>query len=89
MGSEAVDSILETLGYAVSGFLLQGALTALEIAVIAIAAGVVLGTLLGAVVPLPRDEEPLPPARDGSLRPKPTAATAPADASPPPAEDAR
>ena len=43
MGSEAVDSILETLGYAVSGFLLQGSLTALEISVIAIAAGVVLG----------------------------------------------
>ena len=43
MGPEAVDSILETLGYSVSGFLLQGALTALEIAVIAISAGAVLG----------------------------------------------
>ncbi|MEI6201122.1 MAG: amino acid ABC transporter permease/ATP-binding protein [Enhydrobacter sp.] len=43
MGSEAVESILETLSYSVSGFLLQGALAALEIAVIAIAAGVVLG----------------------------------------------
>jgi polar amino acid transport system permease protein len=43
VGSEAVDSILETLGYTVSGFLLQGALTALEISVIAVAAGVVLG----------------------------------------------
>jgi polar amino acid transport system ATP-binding protein/polar amino acid transport system permease protein len=43
VGSEAVASILETLGYTVSGFLLQGALTALEISVIAIAAGVVLG----------------------------------------------
>jgi polar amino acid transport system permease protein len=43
LGSEAVESILETLGYTVSGFLLQGALAAIEIAVIAIAAGVVLG----------------------------------------------
>ena len=43
MGSEAVESILETLSYSVSGFLLQGALAAIEIAVIAIAAGVVLG----------------------------------------------
>ena len=43
MGSEVLESVLETLGYSVSGFLLQGALAALEIAVIAIAAGVVLG----------------------------------------------
>jgi polar amino acid transport system permease protein len=43
VGSEALESIRETLSYSVSGFLLQGALTALEIAVIAIAAGVVLG----------------------------------------------
>ncbi len=35
-----------------------------------VAVGVVLGTALGALVPLPREqEEPLPPARDGSLRP--------------------
>ncbi len=43
MGSEAVQSIVETLGYSVSGFLLQGALAALEIAVIAVAAGMVMG----------------------------------------------
>jgi len=43
VGSEALESIRETLEYSVSGFLLKGALTALEIAVIAIAAGVVLG----------------------------------------------
>src|SRR4051812_23408603 len=35
--------IIEVIQYALSGFLLQGALTALEIAVIAVAAGVVLG----------------------------------------------
>ena len=42
-GSEALDGIVEMLGYTVSGFLLQGALTALEIAVISVAAGMVLG----------------------------------------------
>ena len=42
-GSEVLDSLVEVLGYTVSGFLLQGALTALEIAVIAVAAGMVLG----------------------------------------------
>jgi membrane-associated phospholipid phosphatase len=31
--------------------------------------GVVLGTALGALVPLPREDAPLPPIRDGSLRP--------------------
>lgn len=55
-----------------------------------VAAGVVLGTALGALVPLPRDEAPLPPARDGSLRPaERSTSPAPADASPTSAEEAR
>jgi membrane-associated phospholipid phosphatase len=63
-----------------------------------VAAGVVLGTLLGLVVPLPREEEPLPPARDGSLRspravadpsPQAEAPSPPADAPPSPTEGAR
>ena len=44
--SEAFDAIREVIEYSVSGFLLQGALTALEIAVIAVAAGVLLGLVL-------------------------------------------
>jgi membrane-associated phospholipid phosphatase len=43
-----------------------------------VAVGVVLGTALGLVVPLPREEAPLPPARDGSLRSPHTAAPSPA-----------
>jgi membrane-associated phospholipid phosphatase len=59
-----------------------------------VAAGVVLGTALGLVVPLPRDqEEPLPPARDGSLRPAqaatPAQPAAPTDAPVTPTEGAR
>jgi membrane-associated phospholipid phosphatase len=55
-----------------------------------VAAGVVLGTALGALVPLPRDEAPLPPARDGSLRPaERSTSPAPVDVSPAPAEEAR
>ena len=61
-----------------------------------VAVGVVLGTALGLVVPLPRDqEEPLPPARDGSLRPAQPAtpsvpaASASAQAPLPPTEGAR
>jgi membrane-associated phospholipid phosphatase len=42
-----------------------------------VAVGVVLGTALGLVVPLPREDAPLPPARDGSLRPSSTAAPSP------------
>jgi membrane-associated phospholipid phosphatase len=49
-----------------------------------VAVGVVLGTALGAIVPLPREEEePLPPARDGSLRPAPATLSSQADAPPP------
>jgi polar amino acid transport system permease protein len=44
--SEFVDALLEVVDYSFSGFLLQGALTALEIAVIAVAVGVVLGLVL-------------------------------------------
>jgi membrane-associated phospholipid phosphatase len=55
-----------------------------------VAAGVVLGTALGALVPLPRDEAPLPPARDGSLRPpERSTSPAPADVFSAPAEEAR
>lgn len=56
-----------------------------------VAVGVVLGIALGVLVPLPREEEPLPPARDGSLR----SARAVADRAPqaeaplPPTEGAR
>ena len=38
-----MESLTEVVSYGLSGFLLEGALTALEIAVIAVAAGVVLG----------------------------------------------
>ncbi|CAN5783748.1 amino acid ABC transporter permease/ATP-binding protein [soil metagenome] len=41
--SQLVESIAEVFGYTISSFLLEGALTALEIAVIAVAAGMVLG----------------------------------------------
>jgi undecaprenyl-diphosphatase len=54
-----------------------------------VAVGVVLGTALGLVVPLPREEAPLPPARDGSLRPASTAAPSPVPASPADPEAAR
>jgi polar amino acid transport system permease protein len=46
VNSEAVESILEVFAYSVSPFLLAGALLAIEIAVIAVAAGVVLGLVL-------------------------------------------
>jgi undecaprenyl-diphosphatase len=48
-----------------------------------VAVGVVLGIALGALVPLPRAEEPLPPARDGSLRSPRAAAPSPARDEPP------
>src|SRR3954453_12277419 len=41
--ADAASPLIEVVSYVLSGFLLQGALTALEIAVIAVAAGVVLG----------------------------------------------
>ncbi len=44
--SEFVDALLEMVDYSFSGFLLSGALTAFQISVIAVAAGVVLGLVL-------------------------------------------
>jgi membrane-associated phospholipid phosphatase len=54
-----------------------------------VAVGVVLGTALGALVPVSREEAPLPPARDGSLRSTPAAAPPPDEAPLPPTEAAR
>jgi membrane-associated phospholipid phosphatase len=58
-----------------------------------VVAGVVFGTALGALVPLPREEAPLPPARDGSLQPAqsvaPVQPVASTEAPLPPAEPTR